>query len=272
MPIEKSQAELEREKIVVTNNGNEDEVVEGRDEVIEGDKEEDKEEAEEVEEKEVELTEEQIAAKEVEEKEAKRQAKIDKRIAKEVGARKALETELAQAKAKLEELFKEKGEVFTKEDINIEAKKIAAQEIANDAFEKAAHSIFEASLKVDKNFKKKVDAMAEEIGLIPGNMVMILDDIDNKGVVLNYLTDNTDEAEEIYSMSPAKMALQLAKLSTKLEKKVAKPISRVPPPNDLIGGNTKSPSVLTGKESMADFVRIRAEQVEARRKAKMGSR
>jgi hypothetical protein len=80
--------------------------------------------------------------------------------------------------------------------------------------------------------------MVEEIGApIPSTMMSVIADLDNEngGAVLNYLTDNIEEAEELYAMSERKMTQRLIRISDKLKANEsqlgsAKPRSNAPDP------------------------------------------
>ena len=272
----KSAAELEREKIAVTvSKAAEEETVEkeneseNEEENIEV-KNEEEENTNEKEETESENKETEKEAKSVEKLE-KTIARLQKRLDKYNGVNKELQKELESAKSQLEAKQAE-GEVpLTEEDINKRARQIAAEELTKKEFEAACNKLNKEALAIDKTFDKKVWAMAEDIGNIPGHMIGILDELDNGGAVLNYLTDNVDEAEEIYKFSPGKMAARLAKISNKLIEKKAKPISKVPPPIDPIGGgNVKSAfdPFDTKTKNDKEWIEQRNRQVAERQAAK----
>jgi hypothetical protein len=235
--------------------------------------EENKEEIKESEKTKEELEADKEAAKTVAEK-----ARIQRRIDKEVAKTKELARENAALKKQLEAKVEEGEVVLTEEEVERRSEIKAAEKQAQREFTTACNRLADEGNKIDKEFDDKIKSMADDIGLIPSQMIGILDDLeDDKGIrmggkVLAYLANNVDDAERIYSLSPAKMAIELAKLSNKLvEKPKPKPISKVPEPNEGVGGNARIPTMtLTGKESMEDFVRIRAQQAEARRKQKMG--
>lgn len=219
-------------------------------------------------------TEEELAAAKEAAKTDREKDKFQKRIDREVAKRKDLERQLKEANAKLA-ADPDKENVLTEEEVEKRAEEKATAKQLRREFEQASDRLFKAAVKNDKEFQTKINALADDIGFIPSHMIGILDDLDNGGDVLVYFTGNPDEAQEIYEMSPAKAAVKLAKLSTKLEtaaKPKPKEISKVPDPAETIRGGNKSPDVLPKNptQNMADFVRIRAKQVEERRKQKMG--
>ncbi len=220
-----------------------------------------------------EKTEEELEAELAAAKTQKDKERIQRRIDKEVGKRKELERKVADLEKKLEAKTTEEGETLTREDLEKEAENIASRKILEKEFTAACNRLADAAKKIDKDFDSKVKILAEDIGPIPSQMIGILDDLDNGGAILNHLVNNVDDAEEIWSLSPARMAVRLAKLSATLaeqaKKDKEKKLSKVPEPPEPLGGGARTPTVLTGKESMAEFVRIRNQQVEERRKQRL---
>jgi len=217
----------------------------------------------------VEANEEEIEELEEEKDEAKTEkdkARIQKRIDKLTAKNKTLADENASLKAQLAAKPDDEN-ALTQEDVE----RLAAQKVTEREFEAAVNRIADSAAKFDKSFKTKINTLAEEMGTpIPGQMIGILDDLPNNGAdVLLYLAkdENQDEAEEIWKLSPAKMALKLSKISDKIKPK--KQISKVPAPNEALKGRGTTPDVLNPK-NMDEFVRIRAQQAEAFRKRKMG--
>lgn len=201
---------------------------------------------------------------------AKEREKLEARIEKERKKNRDLRKELEEANKQLA-ARPDDEKVFTEEEIVKRAKQLAKESRDIEEFEASVNRIADEAKKLDKDYQTKVIAMSEDYngGIIPGAMIGILDDLPNHGGdVLVYLTKHEDEYEEIHALSPAKMALKLKAISDKL-KKPAKPISKVPPPNEGLKGRGVTPDVLDPK-NMAEFARIRAAQSEAYRKRKMG--
>jgi DNA repair exonuclease SbcCD ATPase subunit len=272
----KSAVELQRESIVVENNNTEEKKVEAKEEA----KEEDKEEVEET--AEVEDKKEEIAASEdkvddleeqLEDKTltAKERERLENRIQKERKKNQELRKELEEANKQLAARPTDE-KVFTEDEIERRADAKATQKQIEREFEASVNRIAKEAEKIDPAYKDKVAAMSEDYnnGMIPGAMIDILDNLPNHGGdVLMYLTKNEDEYEEIHALSPAKMALRLKDISDKIKKPI-KQASKVPAPNDPLKGKGNSPEVLRDDMPMEDFARIRAQQVEARRKQKLG--
>lgn len=197
--------------------------------------------------------------------------RLQRRVGKTTGEKGEIAKELNAAKASLEAKLAE-GEGLTEEEVERRAEDRANQLVAQKEFVKAVNKLADDATKIDKNFPTKIKLLAEEVSPIPSHMVAILEDLDNGAAILNHLSDNVDEYETIHILSPAKMATALSKIGNKLEqekKPKPKQISKVPEPPETIKGGNSSPNILTGKESMDEFVRIRNQQTEERRKARL---
>lgn len=274
---EKSENDKERDKITITGSTSEEketetkeeetnEEEENENEEVEGEKDEEKETDKEEETKELSDEQKQIA------KLTKTIERLTKRVDKTSGERNETRKELATAKAALDAKLVDGEIALSEEEVERRAEIKANDKMANAEFNRAQAKLIKDATKIDNKFMSKVNEMADEVGQLPGYMIGILEELDNGGAVLNYLTDNVEEYEDIHMLPPGKMALKLGRIADKLEaatKPKPKPISKAPAPNEPIKGGNKSPNILTGKESMDDFVRIRNEQTEARRKAKL---
>lgn len=279
----KSAAELEREKINVTGMPKEeDENKEEKELDATKDDDENKDENEENKDNETnEEDKENLEASTDDKKELEKLKKtierLQKRIGRTVGERDTIKKELVDAKAALESKLAEGEQPLTEEEVNRRANELAKQTVTEREFEAAKTRIAKGAIKADKDFMTKINELAEDIAPIPGAMIGILDDLENEngGAVLAYLANNPDEFEEIHTLPMVKMARRIDKISEKLiEEAKTKPkkISKVPPPTESIGGNagnSNNSMILTGKESMDEFVRKRNAQVEARRKARL---
>lgn len=225
-------------------------------------------------------TDEQKQARLTQEKEERRQARIQKRIDKLTAQNRDKDAEIDRLRAQLTEQPKEG---LTEEEINRRAQ-AEAQRIINEQNEKKNQKQFEddcdaiskAALKADKDFTLKINEVAAEIAPIPAVMIGILTDLDNEngGEVLAKLADDADLYEEVIALPPGKMMLKLVRMSDRLKEattKKPKQQSKVPPPiTPITEGRTKKGDVLPDKptENIAEFVRIRNEQEAAKRKAK----
>lgn len=208
--------------------------------------------------------------------------RLQKRVDKLTGKVKLTETEKNELATKLSQIQEGKEALLTEEDVEKRSEQKANEKVAQREFVAACNRLADAAEKVDKNFPKKVSAMAEEIGPIPGQLIGILDDLDDGGKILSYLADNVEEAEDIYKLSPAKMALQITKISSKLTKEEAekakiekekskKDISKVPDHKEPPGGSSKTDNILRDDEPMEDWIKKRNQQAAERRKMKLGT-
>lgn len=215
---------------------------------------------------EVQKTEEELETEKAEAKSAKEKERIQKRIDKEVAKRKVLETENAELKRKLASKPDDE-KTLTEDDVESRAEKKAEEKAMQRQFANACNTLFKEAVKTDKDFKKKIDAIAEDVSPIPPVMIAVLEDIDNGGAVLSHLANNEDDYERIYELSPAKMAVEIAKISNKIEteKKKPKPISKVPPPLETLNGGRQTSNEVTSNDSMEEYVKKRMAQREQKR-------
>lgn len=266
--VKQEQIEADRKAIKVesTNDVEEKKEEEKIEDEVEEKVEEKSEEKEE--EKVEEKTAEQLEAEKLEAKSQAEKDRIQRRIDKEVGKRKAAEERVKELEAKLAAV-PDKEKLLTEADVDKRAEEKAARKLMESEFIATCNKLADAAAKTDKDFKKKVDAMAEDIGEIPGQMIGVLGDIDNGGAVLSYLTNNVDEAEEIYKLAnmPAKMALKLKDISTKIAKPV-KQISKTPDPLEPVSGNRQMAAAPKDTDTMEDWVAKRERQVAERNERK----
>lgn len=246
----KEEAEEETETEAETEEG------EGEGEEVEADKEEPKE-----------LTEEQKTIQALEKKLERAQRRAGKTAA-ERDENKKLVRDL---KAALDANVAEGTQPLTEAEVNRRANEIANTELTAREFNKAQEKLIDAATAIDKNFMAKVRELAADVAPLPEFFIGALDDIDNGGAVLNYLTDNPDEYEDLLKAnSPMKVMKGLVKISDKLieaAKPKVKKVSQAPEPAKGLKGNTRSPNVLPAKptENMAEFVRVRNMQAKQRR-------
>ena len=221
-----------------------------------------------------EKTEEELETEKQEAKTTAEKSRIQRKIDKEVAKRKTLEEELAETKRQLAAAKEGKEGKFDEDEVDKRANAKAEQKVAEREFLNASNRLADAAEKLDKDFIKKIKVIAEETAPIPGHMIGILDDLDNGGAVLVSLADDVDEYERIITLSPAKAAVELTKLSVKLAAKPApKAVSKVPKPIEPIGGKTSGTNndmVITDKDTqnMNEFIRKRNIQIAERQKMK----
>lgn len=217
---------------------------------------------------EVAKTEEELEAAKEEAKTNAERARIQRRIDKEVAKRKELETQIVELRKALEAKVAEGEVTLTEEDVETRAEAKANMKLAEKKFTEDCNKLQSEAVKLDKDFDKKIKAVADDIGPIPSLMIGVLADLDNGGAVLNYLANDPDEAERIYTLanSPAKMAVELAKLSNKvIPKKETKAVSKVPAPITPVGGSkVNTDEVLSDKADMKEWIRIRNKQIKER--------
>lgn len=296
---EKTPAELQRESIAITastDDGAEDknadadpkpksEEAEALDEEDkEGEEEEEGEEGEEDKFPPENETAEQKKERIAEEKLARKEQRMQKRIDKIAAERDLTKAENERLKKQIEE---KPIEGLTEEEVQRRAEKLASDlvsqrtvENTQKEFEKICDALHDNAVKADKKFDANINEMAKEIGPIPRPLIYALNELDNENGadVLAYLANNVDDAEEIYGLSERRMTQRLIRISDKIKEEKAKTKtitkkSAVPAPVTPIGeGNARQRNVLPNNptQNIDDYVRIRNQQEADKRKARLG--
>lgn len=277
----KTPAQIERESIKVTSSA------------VEADKEKEDEKADNVE-----TTDEEDETSEVDENEEeketddKEEVKEEKELTEDQKANAALTKKLERAQrragktaqerddnrklvkelqAALDAKLAEGTQPLTEEEVNRRARELANNELTQREFDKAQETLIEDAIRIDKTFMSKVRDMAQEVAPLPEFFIGALNDLDNGGAVLNYLTDNVDEYEDLLKKKGAVRVMKgLIEISNKLieaAKPKHKKVSNVPEPAKAPKGNGRNPDTLPQKptENMAEFVRVREMQEKAKR-------
>lgn len=123
---------------------------------------------------------------------------------------------------------------MTKEDLRKEVEKEVRQEAYYQKINTAADAMFDAGAKAfPKSWNSRVseaaDALRDEIAGRP-DFLEVVTSLDNGAAVYHDLAGDLDRMEAVLAMPAHKMALELAKVSTKLSAIKTTPISRVPAP------------------------------------------
>lgn len=226
-------------------------------------------------------TDEEKQARLAQQKEERRQARIQKRIDKLVAENKNSKAEIDKLKKQLEE---RPVEGLTEEEVERRADEKAAKKLKDleaeresKQFEKMADKLIKSASKIDKEFEKKINEVAQETEVLmqPFMIEMLSEDYDNGNEILALMANDADLYEEICTMSERKMIRRFDKMSAELKAKnknrTPREKERLPDPIVPIGDGTNNrgnqlPSKPT--QNMEEFVRIRAQQSEAFRKAR----
>lgn len=225
---------------------------------------------------------------EQEKKDATTQKEKD-RVQRRIDRLTAKTTELELKNKELEaKLAAKPDKALSEEEVETRANQKATQITTEREFVNACNRLAKDATATDKEFKKKIDAVVDELGGIqsggmPPHMIGMLDDMDDGGKVLAHLANDIDTYEEVIGLPMAKMATRLAKISTQIaadEAKAAaeakknkgpKEPSKVPNPVEPIrGGSTTIPGVYRKGMAQEDYVAMRLkqrQQREERRKA-----
>lgn len=149
-------------------------------------------------------------------------------------------------------------------EAEIEARATAkADEIARvRAFTKACNDTYNAGKDEFDDFDRTINTFSMFNG-IPNSVLDIVTDMPKGHAVLYALGKDPDLIEKVVKMSPAKQALELARLEAGLNKPVAKAISNAPAPVKPLDGSGRSEED-PSKMSMEDFVAWRAKTARKR--------
>lgn len=281
-PVEKAREEIAKNTVVVTADAE----IEPKEE-IDPDAEIDPEDEPELDadgnpiEKVEETAEEKEAREKLERETAKanrKEQRIQKRIDTAVAAQRIAEAEVLKLKEQLAAKT-EAGEALTEADVQARAEALAAEKVATKElertqkeFEKACDKLNNDAIKLDKNFSRNINLMAEELGPIPSRIVNILSDLENGSEVLKFMADDVDEAEKLYDLKdrPERLAIALVRISDKLiaeKKPKPKALSNVPNPKEPVNGSRSPSTAITGKESTEEYIRKRQAQMREKREA-----
>lgn len=230
--IKAAEVEEEVKEEVKEEETKTEEVEEGKEEVIEA-----KEALEENKEELDEAKQEKKDAKTPAEKD-RAQRRIDRLTAKNAEITKALEA----ANAKIAELVNGNEDdgtpKLTEADVEARAEQKANEKALHRELVNAGNAIYDAAVGVNKDFEVKVKEMIGEIGVIPGQIIGVVNDLPNKGDVMYHIADDIDLAEKLYDLSRtnlAKLGRELQKISDTLAKPKPKEVSKAPKPPAPVG-------------------------------------
>ncbi|MEN6505012.1 MAG: hypothetical protein ABFD92_10760 [Planctomycetaceae bacterium] len=179
----------------------------------------------------------------------------ERRRIEETNKRKAAEAELEKARAELAKLrgtpapdaTQPTGAAKTEAEIRAEAVQQAKLELAmeaqQEAFHKATGRVLEAGRADYPDFDAKraemITYFGDHLAQRPDFFEAIVD-LENGHDVFYALAKDPEQAEQILTMPPVKMALKLSQLSSSISKPSTsappKPISRAPAPITPVGG------------------------------------
>ena len=144
--------------------------------------------------------------------------------------REALEARLRELQPPTEQ---QPAQQLTPEQIREEAKRLIQQE----KFNEACNKVFDAG----KSEFQDWDASLKTFGMLGGATPEFLEAVTSMDAghkVLHHLGQNPDEAERLLSLPPLRMALELARLESKVGQAKPAPVSNAPAPITPIGGKS----------------------------------
>lgn len=189
----------------------------------------------------------------------------------------AAEALLAAQRAGAEESSAEgdplpKDRVYTQAELDAEAKRIAAQQVAADKFNAKCDEVADIGQKA---FGAKWAASLEalrDVGVISDDLSFLQDALETEAPekVLFHLGQNPDEAERLLTLSPTRRAVALDRLAVQLsteKPKAPKPVSKVPAPIAPVNGSRNRKELDINDPTLSDDEAISAWEAHDRRLA-----
>lgn len=183
---------------------------------------------------------------------------VPRRISEITAARRAAEARVAEEQAKNQALEAELARLRAGGDpastptptpapnqnfdqlVAARAEAIAKQQRETDTMNAKIGEINETGAKeFGDDFEKSVQNL-QAAGIGGPDFLKVLTNIDKAAAVVTWLgkNENMNEAMRLASLDPLQMGIEMAKLSGKAAKELAKPISKAPPPGSQLEGSS----------------------------------
>lgn len=184
---------------------------------------------------------------------AREQKRLNKQLQREIEAlRKAQNTNTAPTDDIERQIEERAAAKIHLRELNVKTDKIFAdgnKEFGKDSFTSAVIELREI---IGQDVQTPD---GRTMTIFPEAFLEAVTDLDHPHKVLNYLHANQEEAEKLAAMTPHRMALQLAKIDTKVSAKPEKPISKAPAPIKPIDRNTSSDRTNPANMDISDYAK-----------------
>jgi hypothetical protein len=140
------------------------------------------------------------------------------------------------------------GQQMTPDEIRTEAKRLIQQE----KFDADCNKVFDAGKTEFPDWDSSLRTF-QMLGGAPAEFLEAVTAMDGGHKVLHHLGQNPEEAERLLSLPPLRMALELARLETKVGQAKAPPVSNAPAPITPVGGKS-APVEPEEFASTADYI------------------
>lgn len=140
------------------------------------------------------------------------------------------------------------GQRMTPDEIRAEAKRLIQQE----KFDADCNKVFDAGKTEFPDWDSSLRTF-QMLGGAPAEFLEAVTAMDGGHKVLHHLGQNPEEAERLLSLPPLRMALELARLETKVGQATPKPVSNAPAPITPVGGKS-APVEPEEFASTADYI------------------
>lgn len=171
-----------------------------------------------------------------------------------------------------------KGDVVPRAELDRMVQE-AAEKLAASRAEEAAKVAAQNQFNADSNasyakgkeaFGDEFDTALKNIGMVGFNDTILGTALatDAAHKVLYELGNNPDEAARVFALTPAKMAIEFAKIANKAAPAVKVDVSKAPPPNRPLAGSARNDPAPRDDDTDADwFAKRRAEKLARARGA-----
>lgn len=148
----------------------------------------------------------------------------ERRIGKLTAEKYALQAELEKLRSQISQ---------PKEENAVDVNKLVEEKLAQREFDKKCNDIFQAGLKNHEGFQESLEKL-RDLEVMTPQFINLITDLDKADEVLYYLGNNPEEADRIRDASPAKQAMELAKLDARLSQPKKDTVSKAPAPVETV--------------------------------------
>lgn len=153
---------------------------------------------------------------------------------------------------------------FSDAELNALVEQKAEQRARQKAFDTACNNVYTNGKDEFGDFDQALRTF-QMLGGIPTSVLEVATEMPDAHKVLYALAKDPDLAERVVKMSPAKQALELARLESQVSKPPTREVSRAPNPVKPIDGSSRASDDME-KVTMDEFVKMREKQIAARRR------
>lgn len=145
----------------------------------------------------------------------------------------------------------------------VQIQEAAAKLVAQQKYAETIDSVIKAGNKEFPDFDQATRTLSDALGDVFIQAASTLVEMPDAHKIIQYLGNDPEEGQRIFSLSPVKQILELGKLSEKIQEPKVRSMTKVPDPITPVTGRAKvAPSLSTAK-TMDEFVAIRQKEIAA---------